>query len=59
MKQQSRKRPMVFSRVEPQDLERCQKVADELYDGNLSLLVRIALKQFVDRHEAEKKEQAA
>lgn len=59
MKRQSERRPMVFSRVEQEDLERFQEVADRLYDGNLSLLVRKALKEFVDRHPDEKREVAA
>lgn len=52
--------PMLFTRVEPKDKQEAQEVADRLYDGNLSLLVRLAVKEFVRMAKSEKcKDEAA
>ena len=46
------KSPMLYARVPADDLAEAQQVADAEYDGNLSLLVRIAVKRFIaDRPE--------
>jgi hypothetical protein len=43
------RRPQLFSRVEPDLLDRVQAWADELYEGNQSLLVRKAIERYLDR----------
>ena len=43
----ARGNPMVFARLEPEDRDAAQEVADERYDGNLSMLVRVAVKEYV------------
>ena len=58
MTNKGKRRPVLFSRVEPEDLKRLQELADRLYDGNLSLLVRIAVKQFAERQNEEAQEAA-
>ena len=57
MTDHAKRRPLLFSRVDPQDMERIREVADRLYDGNLSLLVRIAVKRFLEQ-ESEKAQEA-
>lgn len=37
--------PMLFSRVKPEELQEAQEAANERYDGNLSMLVRIAVRE--------------
>jgi hypothetical protein len=44
----SNNRPMLFARLDPKDFDEARRIADEEYDGNLSLLVRIAVKRFID-----------
>ena len=39
--------PMIFARVDPEVKEQAQAVADREFDGNLSMLVRVAVKRFV------------
>ncbi len=43
----SDRQPMLYARVPPETLEQAQNIADREYDGNLSLLVRIAVKRLV------------
>lgn len=48
-------------RVEQQDAQAAQRVADRLFEGNVSMLARMALRQYVVEHdvEAEVREGAA
>lgn len=58
----TKKNPMLFTRVEPSIRDEAQRVADREYDGNLSLLVRLAVKAFiakVDRKQASEGAEAA
>lgn len=41
------RRPMLFTRISPEELQEAQEVADEKYDGNLSMLVRLSVRAFV------------
>ena len=41
--------PMLFARVPPEVHEEAQVVANEDFDGNVSMLVRVAVKQFIER----------
>ena len=47
MEKTNERNAMLFTRVSPEDKQEAQEVADERYDGNLSMLVRIAVKDFV------------
>lgn len=49
MKRQDDYRAILQTRVTPQEKHEFEQLADRLYDGNLSLMVRIALRQFRDR----------
>lgn len=40
-------------RIPEQDLERAQRVADVFYEGNLSMALRQALREWVERNSAE------
>jgi hypothetical protein len=40
--------PKLFSRVSPAVATQVQEVADREFDGNVSMLVRIAVKQFIE-----------
>lgn len=44
--------PKLFTRVEPDVLERCQRIANVMYDGNMAMMVRIAVKRFIAEQEA-------
>lgn len=46
------------ARVDPETLERVQRVADALYDGNAGMLVRVAVKRFVAEHEPTAEQEA-
>lgn len=59
MKTAERANPMIWSRVDPKDRQEAQELADELYDGNLSLLIRMAVKAFIRSMKPEKQEAAA
>lgn len=41
------RRPTLFARVAPEVADEAQEVADAEFDGNVSMLVRIAVKQFI------------
>lgn len=47
-KQETKKQPMLFSRVDPEFAKQAQDLADREYDGNVSMLVRIAVKRFIE-----------
>lgn len=47
MAQADGRNPKLFTRIDHETRDRCQAVADELYDGNVALLVRIAVKRFL------------
>ena len=49
----------VFTRMDPEDRAEAQAMADERYDGNLSMLVRVAVKEFVAKWRETKEERAA
>lgn len=49
MAKPSDRRAMIFSRIDPDELETYQAVADRHYDGNLSLMIRLAIREFVAR----------
>lgn len=51
--------PMLFTRLDPEEKRKAQEVADERYDGNLSMLVRIAVREFVAAVRGDKSEKAA
>lgn len=53
MKTNARGNPMLFTRLDPDDKQEAQKIADERFDGNLSMLVRIAVKDFIARIQCE------
>lgn len=59
MRKVGTRRPMLFSRVDPEEFEEAQKVADELYDGNLSLLVRLSVRRTVEQHKVDKTDSEA
>jgi predicted transcriptional regulator len=40
------KKPMLWTRVDAETAAEVQKLADEHYDGNLSMFVRQAIKRF-------------
>jgi hypothetical protein len=42
-----RKQPTLFARVTHDVAEQAQEVADREFDGNVSMLVRIAVKRFI------------
>lgn len=41
------KKPMLWTRVDQQTADDAQQLADEHYDGNMSMLVRQAVKRFL------------
>ena len=43
---------MLFSRVKEEDFDEAKRVAEEHFDGNLSILVRIAVKRMVSSFKA-------
>ncbi len=49
----------VITRMEPSLVERVERVADEFYGGNRSLLIRLATIAVVDRRERELAERDA
>lgn len=62
MTRTSDRRPTVYSRVEPDEMSEYQRLADQHYDGNLSLFVRLALRKFaatLKQQGAEQKGRAA
>lgn len=42
----------LFTRVDDETVERVERLAKDLYDGNVAMLVRIAVKRFVDEQES-------
>ena len=59
MKKASEGNPMVWSRMDPDERQEAQELADELYDGNLSLLIRNAVRQFVRAMRAKSEREVA
>lgn len=60
MTRTSDRHPMLFSRVPADERDEYQRIADELYDGNLSLFVRQACREKAERHRRDaEKERAA
>ena len=53
------RRPMLFTRIDPEELQEAQEIADERYDGNLSMLVRIAVRELIRAVRSEHKEAKA
>jgi hypothetical protein len=51
MAQADGRNPKLNARVDPDIAERCQRVADQLYDGNMALFVRLAIKRFLTDQE--------
>lgn len=45
-----KKSPTLFSRVKEEDFEEAKRVAEDHFDGNLSILVRIAVKRLVSSY---------
>lgn len=45
----TRDAPMIFARVDPAERADAQAIADERYEGNLSMLVRAAVREYVAR----------
>jgi hypothetical protein len=45
--------PMLFTRAEPSLVEQVKRVADREFDGNSSMVVRIAIRRFVAEREAQ------
>lgn len=41
------KKPMLWTRVDQETADEAQRLADEYYDGNISMLVRQAVKRFI------------
>lgn len=51
----TRDAPMIFARVEPEDRAAAQAIADEKYEGNLSMVVRDAMRQYIARWRKQRK----
>lgn len=43
------RRPMLWSRVPPDELEQATEAAKKHYEGNLSMLVRVAVRNWIVR----------
>lgn len=57
------RQPKIWARVPEEEREKAQAAADQHYDGNLSMLVRLAVRRFIgwldDARTDEPKEEAA
>lgn len=55
-----KRKPVIF-KEDPEMIAQMDRVAKQIpaFEGNRSVLIRVAIREFIQRHEAEMKERAA
>ncbi len=48
----SERKPLIFARVEPEFRQRLKREADARFDGNESMVIRVAARDYLDLRDA-------